>query len=99
MCTNFGMKHTLVDFDSVPFYCDNTSAINLSKDSIQHPRTKHIDAKHHFIGDLVLKGEISLNYISTKDQVAEISIKALHEDRFRCIRNKLRIVEFSFPHS
>ena len=39
------MKHTLNDFglvyDYVPIYCDNTSAINLTKNLIQHSRTKH----------------------------------------------------------
>ena len=56
------MKITLNDFgleyDCVPVYCDNTSAINLIKNSIQHSRTKHIDIKHHFIPDLDQKSEI-----------------------------------------
>ena len=29
--------------------CDNTSAINLSKNPVQHSRTKHIDIRHHFL--------------------------------------------------
>ena len=37
-------------------YCDNSSAITLSKNSIFHKRTKHIDAKFHFIRELVNNG-------------------------------------------
>jgi hypothetical protein len=33
--------------------CDNTSAINISKNLVQHSHTKHIDIRHHFIRDLV----------------------------------------------
>jgi len=36
--------------------CDNTSAINLSKNPIQHSRTNHIDIRHHFLCDHALKG-------------------------------------------
>lgn len=73
------MKHTLVVFYlifcSMPLYCDNTRCNYLSRNPIQHSRTKHIYIKHHFIRDLMLKGEISLDYIATKDQVADISQK------------------------
>ena len=38
------IKHSLVDFrlnyQSVPIFCDNTSTINLTKNSIHHSRTK-----------------------------------------------------------
>eukprot|EP00253_Pinus_taeda_P024742 PITA_24742 len=34
-------------------FCDNTSAIALSKNFVFHKRTKHIDAKYHFIKELI----------------------------------------------
>ena len=41
------MKQTLIDYDitstTSPIMCDNSSAINLSKNPIQYSRTKHID--------------------------------------------------------
>ena len=56
------MKNTLKDFelmyDCVSIYYDNTSAINLTKNPIQHSRTKRIDIKYHFICGLIDKGEI-----------------------------------------
>jgi len=47
---DYSLRHT-----SVPIFCDNTSAINLSKNPIQHSRSKHIEIKHHFIRDHVKK--------------------------------------------
>nr|KYP73274.1 Retrovirus-related Pol polyprotein from transposon TNT 1-94 [Cajanus cajan] len=41
------MKQQLFDFglslDHIPIRCDNTSAINLSKNPVLHSRTKHIE--------------------------------------------------------
>ena len=46
--------------------CDNTSAISLTKNLIQHFRTKHIEIRHHFLRDEVGKNKIILNFIDTK---------------------------------
>jgi len=58
------MQQTLKDFgktiDISLIYCDNASTINLSKNPINHSRTKHIDIQHHFLVDNVKKGLISL---------------------------------------
>ena len=41
-------------------YCENTSAINIFKDPVQHSRTNHIVIQHHFIRELVEDGILSL---------------------------------------
>eukprot|EP00253_Pinus_taeda_P031585 PITA_31585 len=41
-------------------FCDNSSAIALSKNFVFHKRTKHIDRKFHYIRELVNNGEIVL---------------------------------------
>lgn len=91
------MKHTLNDFgltyDNMPIFCDNTSAINSTKNPIQHSRTKHIDIKHHFIRDLVQKGESCIDYVCSKDQIADIFSKTLPLDQFAYLRSKLDILE------
>ncbi|GJS77266.1 retrovirus-related pol polyprotein from transposon TNT 1-94 [Tanacetum coccineum] len=47
------MKQALVDYgvrlDDIPIMCDNKGAIDLSKNPVQHSRTKHIEIRHHFI--------------------------------------------------
>ena len=45
------MKKLLHDYgitqDTICVFCDNTSAINLSKDPIQHLKSKHIEIRYH----------------------------------------------------
>ncbi|RVW82174.1 Retrovirus-related Pol polyprotein from transposon RE1 [Vitis vinifera] len=60
------MKQTLSDFnlifEHVPIKCDNTSAINISKNPVQHSRTKQIEIRHHFLRDHAQKGDITLEF-------------------------------------
>jgi hypothetical protein len=37
----------------ISIMCDNTSAINLSKNHVQHSKTKHIPIKYHFLKEQV----------------------------------------------
>ena len=78
------MKNTLEDYGihlkNIPIKCDNTSAICLTKNSIQRSRTKHIDIRHHFIRDHVNNYDISLEFINTKYQLADIFSKPLNEE-------------------
>ncbi|KAF7151181.1 hypothetical protein RHSIM_Rhsim02G0176400 [Rhododendron simsii] len=87
------MKQQLEDFglffDHIPIKCDNTSAINLSKNPIQHSRTKHIDIRHHFIRDHVQRGDVVIDFVRTDNQLADIFTKPLSEDRFCSIRREL----------
>jgi len=89
------MKQTLFDYGmpitNLPIMCDNTSAINLSKNLTHHSRTKHIDIRHHFLRDHALIGDISLNFISTDNQIADIFTKPLKEDIFMRFRRDLGI--------
>ena len=79
----------MVDLGCVPILCDNTSAINLSKNPVQHARTKHIEVRHHFLWNYVEKGDFELIFIETAKQLADIFTKPLSEDRFYSIRREL----------
>ena len=63
-------------------YCDNTSAINISKNPVQHSRTKHIEIRHHFIRELVEDGTFTLEFIHTDDQKANLFTKSLDNKHF-----------------
>jgi cystathionine beta-lyase family protein involved in aluminum resistance len=93
------MKATLNDFrikfKNVPLFCDNESAIKMNQNPVQHSRTKHIDIRHHFIRDYQQKGDISIESIGTEDQLADIFIKPLDENRFYKLKNELNILDFS----
>ena len=92
------MKQTLRDYginlEQIPIKCDNTSAINLSKNLIQHSRTKHIEIRHNFLRDHVQKGDIALEFISTEKQLADIFTKPLCEEQFSKIQHELRMMKF-----
>ena len=66
------MKQTLCDFglkfDSVPIFCDNTSAINLTKNLVHHSKTKHFDIRHHFIREQVQNGHIILDFVNSNNE-------------------------------
>ena len=90
------IKQQLEDFgitiDHIPIKCDNTSAICLTKNPIQHSRTKHIEIRHHFIRDHVQKGDIVLEFVDTLHQLADIFTKPLDKDRFCTIRRELGLM-------
>jgi len=85
------LKHQLIDYgvklENVPLYCDNTSVINLTKNPIQHSKTKHIEIRHHFIEDHVQKGEVEMKFVKTNSQLADLFTKPLARDRFNKLRN------------
>ncbi|GJS40074.1 retrovirus-related pol polyprotein from transposon TNT 1-94 [Tanacetum coccineum] len=70
------MKQALIDYDvrldDVPIMCDNKGAIDLSKNPVQHSRTKHSEIRHHFLRDNVQKEHISIKKVSSVDNIADI---------------------------
>ena len=62
---------------SLIIYEDNQSSIKLCSNHIHNDRSKHIDVRLFFLRDLVNNGVLTINYISTKDQIADIFTKAL----------------------
>ncbi|XP_057444753.1 uncharacterized protein LOC130736999 [Lotus japonicus] len=85
------LKEYDVEQDAMALYCDNLSAINISKNPIQHSRTKHIDIRHHFIRDLVEDKIITLEHVTTEKQLADIFTKPLDACTFEKLRGSLGI--------
>ena len=61
------MKKLLGDYglsqETMVVYCDNSSAIDISENPVQHSKTKHIEIRYHFIRDLVERMVVTLEYI------------------------------------
>nr|GEU44722.1 copia protein [Tanacetum cinerariifolium] len=91
------MKQALVDYgirlDDLPIMCDNRGAIDLSKNPVQHSRTKHINIRHHFLHDNVQKGNISIEKVSSEDNIADILTKPLKREPFNYLRLGLGMME------
>jgi hypothetical protein len=72
---------------------DNMSAIQLCKNPVFHDRSKHIEVRYHFIRGCIEDGTITVEFIGTEDQLADILTKALGRVRFQLLHQKLKIVE------
>ena len=72
--------------EPIPILCDNTSAISISKNPVMHSKTKHIPIKFHFLREQVTDKNIKLEYIGTKEQVADIFTKPLPRETFEYLR-------------
>ena len=83
------MGYTENDHNSI--FCDNSSAINLSKYNVFHRKIKHIDTRYHFICELVNDGQISLQFCGSKEQLADMFTKPLGINAFEYQREHLGI--------
>lgn len=77
--------------EATKIFCDNDSAIQLSKNPVLHGRSKHIDVKFYFLRDLSNNGTIDLIYCRSEDQVADIFTKALKTESFMKLRRLLGV--------
>ena len=78
--------------EHLTIYCDNTSAINITKNPVQHSRTKHIEIQHHFIRELVEDGTLTLEFIYTDDQKADLFTKPLDNKCFEFLRQNIGVI-------
>ena len=89
------MKQMLKDYcivhDTLVVYYDNTSAINISKNHVQHFRTKYIDIHHHFIREPVENRTVVMEHVATKNKLANIFTKAFDSSKFEFLRKSLGI--------
>ena len=68
--------------NKIPIFCDDTSAIAISNNHVQHSRTKHINIMYHFIREHVMNGTMVLHFVPSVDQFADIFTKPLDESIF-----------------
>jgi ribonuclease HI len=76
------IKEVLNIDTTTPIYSDSQSAVAMTKHDVSHQRTKHIDIRHHFIRDHVKLGNVSVTYIPTGKQQADILTKCVVTKQF-----------------
>ena len=86
MSADYGMR-----LGCLLVYYDNKSAIDISKNPVQHSRTNHIDNRHHFIRELVEDNQVVINHVVTDSQLADIFTKSLEYNRFINLRNAIGV--------
>ena len=56
---------------------DKKGAIDLAKSPLSLSKSKYIDVRYHFLRELVGKGGLSVKYLRTEDQQADILTNAI----------------------
>ena len=64
----------------------------LAKNPNNHPRTKHIDIKYHYIRGAIEDDILKVCYCATNDMVADFMTKSLAKPLFEKFRNLMGIV-------
>ena len=78
--------------EPIIIYCDNTSIVSMSKNHVFHSKTKYIVIKYHVLREKVVEKQIRLEYINTKEHIADISTKALPKETFEYLRGMLGVM-------
>ncbi|CAL5346390.1 unnamed protein product [Camellia sinensis] len=68
-------------------HCDSQSAIDLSKNSMYHSRTKHIDVRYHWIREVMDKQLLELTKIHTDKNPADMLTKVVSRDKLEICRD------------
>ena len=70
---------------------DNQGAIALSHNPKDHPRTKHIDIKYHFVRQTIEDNRVTLLYCPTERMVADTLTKGLSKPLFEGFRLQMGV--------
>lgn len=75
-------KELKIQNEVITVHCDSQSAIDLSRNSVHHERTKHIDIKLHFVREVIGQGSVIVKKISTDHNPSDMITKALPSSKF-----------------
>ena len=76
---------------------DNQSCLKMTENPIFHDKSKHIEIRYFYIWDMVHKGAINLQYVSTDKQVVDVLTKPLSRVKFEYFPNKLGVIRKDLP--
>ncbi|CAB1108749.1 unnamed protein product [Ectocarpus sp. CCAP 1310/34] len=77
------------EFRSAPLYI-NTATLHVIGNQTFSGRTKHVALRFFYIREIVKEGRISIHYIPTEDNLADIGTKHLNKQRHQCLIDKIK---------
>ncbi|CAI7906618.1 unnamed protein product [Closterium sp. NIES-54] len=79
-------------------WCDNESTIHLTKDPVFHGCTKHIEARHYFLRELVQREQLKAEHIASDCNLADLFTKSLvRQDHYRLLSSMVQFQFYHFP--
>jgi hypothetical protein len=69
------------ELEPTVIHCDNQSCIKLTENPVFHDRSKHIEMRYHYIRDMIQRKVLSLQYVPTAEQTADIFHQATAFDK------------------
>jgi hypothetical protein len=85
---------TELDIESkseMKLFCDNKAAINISHNLVQHDRTKYIEIDRHFIKEKIEVKIISMSFVRSNEQLADVLTKPFSSKIFNETIDRLRM--------
>ncbi|OWZ03650.1 polyprotein [Phytophthora megakarya] len=70
---------------------DNQACIAIAENPSHHARVKHIDVRYHFIREHVQLKEVELQYVKSKENVADTLTKGLPREQFEYLRMEMNV--------
>lgn len=89
------MRNIFTDFklcsnvNSICLNEDNQSLIRIGKNPGDHKRLKHIDIKYHFVREKINENVVTVNYVRSSDQIADMFTKCLNQELLSKFRGQL----------
>jgi hypothetical protein len=78
-------------------WCDKESCVKLTENPLFHDKSKHIEIMYHYIRDMVQRGAVKLQYVTTDEQIVDVLTKPLSKVKFVYFRDKLGVVQKDVP--
>ena len=73
--------------------CDNQAARSVSKNIADHQVMKYVDLREKWIQQRIELGHFKVDYVQTRDQLADIFTKALSRIHFEKLRELYGVVD------
>ena len=96
------LKHFLQELrfrkdEQMKLICDNQAALHVSSNLVFHEMTKYIEVNCHFIREKIALGCMTISFVNSNDQLADIFTKSLRGFRIKYICDKLGAFDLYAP--
>ena len=101
-CELIWLKHPLQELrfgkdKQMKLICDNQAALHISSNPVFHERTNRIKVDCHFIREKIASGCMTISFVNSNDQLADIFTKSLRGPRIKYICDKLSAFDLYAP--